>query len=134
MDCFALARNDELWGDAKNRALSAVIASEVIASEVIASEVIARSETTKQSILLLRRENWFAGARNDEQDSHPALQRISDFVQHLGVFDGRGHRPRFAIGDLLDGAAQDFPGARLRQASDGDGELERRNRSELFAH
>jgi hypothetical protein len=40
---------------------------------------------------------------------HPMpLQRASDLVQNRRVVDGGRHSPRVAIGDLLDGAAQDF--------------------------
>src|SRR5882757_7941214 len=59
--------------------------------------------------------------------SHPALQRVADFVEHLGILDGGGHRPWIAVGDLLDGAAQDFSRARLRQPRHRDRELERRH-------
>src|ERR1700760_4703803 len=48
--------------------------------------------------------------------SRPALQRLADLVQHLGILDGRGHGPGLAVGDLFDGATQDLAGARLRQA------------------
>src|ERR1700682_1857887 len=40
---------------------------------------------------------------------HPSPQRIPDLVQHLGILDGRGHRPCIAVGDLLDGAARILP-------------------------
>src|SRR6266540_7304170 len=65
---------------------------------------------------------------------HPALQRVADFVEHLGVLDGGRHAPAFAVGDLLDGAAQDFSGARLRQPADRDRELEGCDGPELVAH
>src|SRR6185437_13165911 len=64
----------------------------------------------------------------------PALQRLADLVQHLGVLYGRGHGPGFTVGDLLDGAAQDLAGTGFRQAADGDRELEGRHGSELFTH
>src|SRR5712671_2281952 len=63
-----------------------------------------------------------------------ALQRAADLVEHLGVLDGRRHRPGVAVGDLLDGAAEDFAGTRLRQPRDDDGEAERRHRADLVAH
>src|SRR5450756_2108028 len=66
--------------------------------------------------------------------SHPALQRVADFFQHLGILDGGRHRPLVAVGDLLDGAAQDLAGTGLRQPADGDRELERGDRAELVAH
>src|SRR6478609_11251818 len=56
--------------------------------------------------------------------SHPALQRLADFIQHLGILDGRWHGPGVAVGDLLDGAPQDFSRPRFRQAPDRDRELE----------
>src|SRR6185312_7469087 len=56
---------------------------------------------------------------------HPSLQRLADLVQHLGVLYGGGHRPWLAVGDLLDGAAQDLARPGLRQPGHGDGELER---------
>src|SRR5579863_7274537 len=37
--------------------------------------------------------------------SQPALQCVADLFQHLRILDGGGHRPRIAVGDLLDGAA-----------------------------
>src|SRR5882672_12399155 len=67
-------------------------------------------------------------------DSHPALQRVADFVEHLGILYCSGHRPWVAVGDLLDGAAQDFPRTRFRQSAHRDRELERRHGAELFAH
>src|SRR6266700_3219791 len=70
--------------------------------------------------------------RNDR--SHPALQRVADFVEHLGILDRCRHGPGIAIGDLLDGAAQDFARAGLRQAPDRDRELEGGDRAEFFAH
>src|SRR4051794_34459804 len=39
--------------------------------------------------------------------SHPALQRLADLVEHLGILDRRRHGPGIAVGDLLDGAPQD---------------------------
>jgi hypothetical protein len=36
------------------------------------------------------------------------LQRLADLIQNRRVVDGRRHRPGLMIGDLLDGAAQDF--------------------------
>src|SRR4051812_22360752 len=68
------------------------------------------------------------------QNLHPALQRVADFVEHLGVLDGGRHAPALAVGDLLDGAAQDFSRARLRQTADGDRELEGRDGPELVAN
>src|SRR5260370_24601862 len=82
-------------------------------------------------------ELWRTGrfARNDDGcSSHPAPQRVADLVEHFGILDGRGHRPWIAVGDLLDGAAQNLSRARLRQAGDRDRELERPHRSQLFAH
>ena len=32
----------------------------------------------------------------------------ADLVEHLGIFDRRGHGPGVAVCNLLDGAAQDF--------------------------
>src|SRR3977135_2483769 len=66
--------------------------------------------------------------------SPPPLQRVADLVQHLRILDGGGHRPWVAVGDLLDGAAQDFAGARLRQPRNRDRELERRDGTEFFAY
>src|SRR5258706_12387003 len=65
---------------------------------------------------------------------HPALQRLADFVEHLGILDRGRHGPGFAVGDLLDGAAQDFSGAGFGQAADRDRELEGGDRAELVAH
>src|SRR3954451_11380397 len=62
------------------------------------------------------------------------FQRAADLVKHLGVLDGGGHGPRIAVGDLLDGAAEDFSGARLGQPLHDDGETERRDRADLVAH
>src|SRR6185437_588143 len=66
--------------------------------------------------------------------SRPALQRLADLVQHLGVLDGGGHGPGIAVGDILDGAAQDLSGTGFGQSADRDRELERRHRPELFPH
>src|SRR5438445_979146 len=68
------------------------------------------------------------------QTLHPALQRVADFVEHLGILDGGRHAPAFAVGDLLDGAAQDLAGARLRQPADRDRELEGCDGPKLVAH
>src|ERR1700759_1651807 len=62
----------------------------------------------------------------------PALQGIRDLVQHLGILDGGGHGPCLAVGDLLDGAAQDLARACFRKASDGNRKLEPRHRTELL--
>src|SRR5262249_28212806 len=53
-----------------------------------------------------------------------AFQRAADLVEDRRIVDGRWHGPALAVGDLLHGAAQDLSGARLRQSTDGDGELE----------
>src|SRR5438128_2577894 len=66
--------------------------------------------------------------------TYPALQRLADFIQHLGILDRGRHGPGFAVGDLLDGAAQDFSRSGFRQAADGDGEFEGSDRAELVAH
>src|SRR5262245_60887001 len=42
-----------------------------------------------------------------------ALQRGADLVQDRGIVDRRRHGPGLAVGDLLHGAAQDFPRTRL---------------------
>src|SRR6516225_9062467 len=63
-----------------------------------------------------------------------ALQRGADLLQDRGIVDRRRHGPGLAVGDLLHGAAQDFPRTRLRQPGDGDRELERRDRPYFFAH
>src|SRR5882757_9825900 len=62
------------------------------------------------------------------------LECIPDLVEHLGVLDRGRHGPGLAVGDLLDGAAQDFPGAGFGQAADRDRELEGGDRAELVAH
>src|SRR5579885_2277510 len=63
-----------------------------------------------------------------------ALQRAADLVQNRRVVDGGRHGPGLAVGDLLDGAAQDLARARLRQPLNRDGEAERGDRADLVAH
>ena len=43
----------------------------------------------------------FGPSRNDGTTSQPALQRIADLIQHLGILNGRRHGPGVAVGDLL---------------------------------
>src|SRR5258708_14238949 len=81
-------------------------------------------------------ELWRTGrfARNDDGcSSHPAPQRVADLVEHFGILDGRGHRPWIAVGDLLDGAAQNLSRPRLRHARDRDRDLDSLPRPPLFA-
>src|SRR5215470_16868876 len=63
-----------------------------------------------------------------------ALQRSADLVQDQRIVNRRRHGPGLAVGDLLHGAAQDFPRTRLRQPGDSDRKLERRDRPDFFAH
>src|SRR2546430_3854999 len=63
-----------------------------------------------------------------------ALQRRADLLQDRRIIDRRRHGPGLAIGDLLHGAAQDFPRTRLRQPRDRDRKLEGCDRPDFFAH
>src|SRR5262245_24521094 len=56
-----------------------------------------------------------------------------DLIKNGGIVDGRWHCPGFTIGDLLHCSAQDLPGARLREACNGDRELEGGDRADLLA-
>src|SRR5262245_23994625 len=63
-----------------------------------------------------------------------ALERSTDLVEDCWIVDRRRHGPRLAVGDLLDGAAQNLSRARLGQPRDRDRDLERRDRADLLAH
>src|SRR5262249_59114351 len=63
-----------------------------------------------------------------------SLQRSADLVEDCGIVDRRRHGPGFTVGDLLHGAAQDFPRARLRQPLDRDRKLEGCDLADFFAH
>src|SRR5262249_55979400 len=63
-----------------------------------------------------------------------SLQRSANLVEDCGIVDRRRQGPGFTVGDLLHGAAQDFPRARLRQPRDRDRKLEGCDWSDFFAH
>ena len=72
--------------------------------------------------------------RNDALGHIPTpllFQSRADLIENRRIVDRRRHGPGLAVGDLLDGAAQDFARARLRQPRHHDGELERRHRADL---
>src|SRR5581483_4007942 len=56
-------------------------------------------------------------------------QVCSNLRQSGRIVDRRRHGVLRPLGDLLDGAADDLAGARLRQTLDDDAALERSNRS-----
>src|SRR5262249_59763599 len=63
-----------------------------------------------------------------------ALERGADLLQDHRIVDRRRHGPGLGVGDLLHGAAQDFPRTRLRQPRDCNRELEGRDRPDFFTH
>src|SRR6516165_438066 len=63
-----------------------------------------------------------------------SLQRGADLIEDCGIVDRGRHGPGLAIGDLLHGAAQAFPRARLRQPRDRDRKLAGCDRADFFAH
>src|SRR4029453_150409 len=62
------------------------------------------------------------------------LQCGTDLLENQRIIDRGRHGPGLAVGDLLHGAAQDFPRPRLRQPPNCDRELEGRDRPAFFAH
>src|SRR5262245_25621976 len=59
-------------------------------------------------------------------DAHSVtLQRAADLIQNRRIVNRRRHRPRIAVCNFLDRAAEDFSRTRLRQPCHGYHELER---------
>src|SRR5262245_24445199 len=86
--------------------------------------------TIRQSRLAI----WVATLTGVLDARSVTLQRAADLIQNRRIVDRRRHRPRIAVCNFLDRAAEDFSRARLRQPCHGYRELERAKRTDLHAH
>ncbi len=64
----------------------------------------------------------------------PLTQDRADFVQNGRIIDGCWHLPFLSVRHLLDGGAQDFAGAGLRQTLDGKRQPEGGDRADGVAN